>query len=167
MKRLSFLAALLCLAWPSLAQAASTPDAPAQFVARCVGVTDGDTLKVLYVEGETKSEIKIRLYGIDAPERKQAFGTQAKTALSELAFGKDLTVTSTGRDRYGRLLAWLAVESTPINAEMVRAGFAWHYRKYAPKETELADLEADARANRRGLWIDAAPVAPWEFRKAK
>jgi endonuclease YncB( thermonuclease family) len=165
LKRLSFLAALLCLALPSLAQPASTPNPPAQFVARCVAVTDGDTLKVLYVEGETKSEIKIRLYGIDAPEKAQAFGTQSKKALSELAFGKDLTITSTGRDRYGRLLAWLAVGSTPINAEMVRAGFAWHYRKYAPRETELAQLEADARANRRGLWIDAAPVAPWEFRK--
>jgi endonuclease YncB( thermonuclease family) len=167
LKRLSFVAALLCLAWPSLAQAASTPDLPAQFVARCIGVTDGDTLKVLFVEGETKSEIKIRLFGIDAPEKSQAFGTQAKTALSDLAFGKDLTVTSTGRDRYGRLLAWLTVGSTPINAEMVRSGFAWHYRKYAPKETELADLETDARNNRRGLWIDAAPVAPWDYRKKK
>ncbi len=165
MKRRAFLAALLCLAWPSLVQAASTP--PAQFVARCVAITDGDTLRVLYVEGETKSEIKIRLFGIDAPERKQAFGTQAKKALSDLAFGKDLTVTSTGRDRYGRLLAWLTVGSTPINARLVENGFAWHYRKYAPKETELADLEADARANRRGLWIDAAPIAPWDYRKKK
>ncbi len=161
------MAALVCLAWPSLAQAASTPNAPAQFVARCVAITDGDTLKVLYVEGESKTEIKIRLFGIDAPEKSQAFGTQSKKALSDLAFGKDLTVTSTGRDRYGRLLAWLAVGSTPINAEMVRAGFAWHYRKYAPKETELADLETDARNNRRGLWIDAAPVAPWNYRKKK
>jgi endonuclease YncB( thermonuclease family) len=167
MKRLSFLAALLCLAWPSLAQAASTPDVPAQFVARCIGVTDGDTLRVLHVTGETKSEIKIRLYGIDAPEKKQAFGTQAKKALSDLAFGKDLTVTSTGRDRYGRLLAWLAVGSTPINGEMVKAGFAWWYQKYAPKETELAQLETDARNNRRGLWIDPAPVAPWDYRKKK
>ncbi len=165
MKRLSFLAALLCLAWPSWAEAASTPDVPPQFVARCVGVTDGDTLRVLYVEGETKSEIKIRLYGIDAPEKSQAFGTQAKKALSELAFGKDLTVTSTGRDRYGRLLAWLTVGSTPINARLVENGFAWHYRKYAPKETELAQLEADARKNRRGLWIDPAPVAPWNYRR--
>ncbi len=167
MKRLSFLAALLCLAWPSLAQAASTPDVPAQFVARCVAVTDGDTLRVLYATGETKSEIKIRLYGIDAPERKQAFGTQAKKALSEMAFGKDLTVYATGRDRYGRLLAWLFVGSTPINAALVSNGFAWHYQKYAPKETELAQLETDARSNRRGLWIDAAPVAPWDYRKKK
>jgi endonuclease YncB( thermonuclease family) len=167
LKRLSFVAALLCLAWPSLAQAGSTPDTPAQFTARCVGVTDGDTLRVLYVSGQTKSEIKIRLFGIDAPERKQAFGTQAKKALSDLAFGKNLTVYSEGCDRYGRLLAWLTVGSTPINAEMVKAGFAWHYRKYAPKETELAQLETDARNNRRGLWIDPAPVAPWEFRKKK
>jgi endonuclease YncB( thermonuclease family) len=165
LKRLSFVAALLCLAWPSLAQAESPPNPPTQFAARCVGVTDGDTLRVLYVEGETKSEIKIRLYGIDAPEKKQAFGTQAKKALSDLAFGKDLTVTSTGRDQYGRLLAWLAVGSTSINGEMVKSGFAWWYQKYAPKETELADLEADARKNRRGLWIDAAPVAPWNYRK--
>jgi endonuclease YncB( thermonuclease family) len=167
MKRLSFLAALVCLACPSLATSASTPDVPPQFVARAVAITDGDTLKVLYVTGETKTEIKIRLFGIDAPEKSQAFGTQSKKALSELAFGKDLTVTSTGRDRYGRLLAWLTVGSTPINSQMVRAGFAWHYRKYAPKETELAQLEADARNNRRGLWIDPAPVAPWEFRKPK
>lgn len=136
-------------------------------MARCVGVTDGDTLRVLYVTGETKSEIKIRLFGIDAPEKSQAFGTQSKKALSDLAFGKNLTVYSKGTDRYGRLLAWLFVGSTPINAAMVKAGFAWHYRKYAPKETKLADLETDARNNRRGLWIDAAPVAPWDYRKKK
>jgi len=167
MKRALFVAALLCLAWPSLAQAASTPDAPAHFVARCVAITDGDTLRVLYVTGETKSEIKIRLYGIDAPEKSQAFGTQAKQALSALAFGKDLTVYSKGRDRYGRLLAWLFVGSTPINAAMVKSGAAWWYRKYAPQEKKLADLEADARKNRRGLWIDPAPVAPWDYRKKK
>jgi endonuclease YncB( thermonuclease family) len=159
------LAALWLLAAPPPAQAA--PDTPAQFVARCVGVADGDTLTVLLDQDGQKRPLRIRLYGIDAPEKSQAFGTQAKKALSDLAFGKDLTVTSTGRDRYGRLLAWLAVGSTPINAEMVRAGFAWHYRRYAPKEQKLADLEADARANRRGLWIDPAPVAPWEFRKKK
>ncbi len=119
------------------------------------------------ISGETKTEIKIRLFGIDAPEKSQAFGTQSKKALSDLAFGKDLTITSKGRDRYGRLLAWLTVESTLINAEMVRAGFAWHYQKYAPKETELAQLEADARKAKRGLWIDAAPVAPWEYRRKK
>jgi endonuclease YncB( thermonuclease family) len=130
-------------------------------------VNDGDTLRVLYVAGQTKSEIRIRLYGIDAPEKSQAFGAQAKQALSTLAFGKDLTVYSKGRDRYGRLLAWLSVGNTSINGAMVRSGAAWWYRQYAARETELAQLEADARANRRGLWIDAAPVAPWEWRRKR
>jgi endonuclease YncB( thermonuclease family) len=124
-------------------------------------------VRVLYVSGQTKSEIKIRLYGIDAPEKAQAFGTQSKKALSDLAFGKDLKVYSKGTDRYGRLLAWLFVGSTPINSEMVKTGLAWWYQKYSPKEKKLADLETEARKNRRGLWRDAAPVAPWNFRKKK
>jgi endonuclease YncB( thermonuclease family) len=150
------------------AKAASTPiTAPAQFSARCIGVMDGDTIKVLWTQGAQKQEIKIRLYGIDAPEKSQAFGTQSKKALSDLAFGKDLKIYSKGRDRYGRLLAWLFVGSTSINGEMVKTGFAWWYQKYSPKEIKLADLQTDARKNRRGLWIDPAPVAPWDYRKKK
>jgi endonuclease YncB( thermonuclease family) len=166
-------ALLVATAWstPTKAEPASTPTAPAtlpaQFVARCVGITDGDTLRVLYVDGDTKSEIKIRLNGIDAPEKGQPFGEQSKQALSTLAFGKDLTVNATGRDYFGRLLAWLSIGSTPINATMVKDGFAWWFRKYARDNTELAEAEADARDNRRGLWIDAAPVAPWEWRRKR
>jgi len=167
--KLIIAALLVATAWstPTKAEPASTPTAPAQFVARCVGIADGDTLRVLYVDGDTKTEIKIRLNGIDAPEKKQPFGEQSKQALSTLAFGKDLTVNATGRDYFGRLLAWLSVGSTPINATMVKDGFAWWYRKYAPDNGELAQAEADARANHRGLWIDAAPVAPWEWRRKR
>jgi endonuclease YncB( thermonuclease family) len=135
------------------------PSVPQEFTARCIGVTDGNTLRVLLVSSGGKREIKIRLYGIDAPELDQAYGTQAKKALSNLAFGKTLKVYSKGHDRYGGLLAWLFVGSTPINGEMVKAGAAWWYQEYAPNEKKLGQLQEAAKAEKRGLWKDEKAVA--------
>jgi endonuclease YncB( thermonuclease family) len=148
------LAALWLLAAPVPAQGS--------FAAPCINVSDGDTLTVLIEQDGQKRPLRIRLYGIDAPESKQPFGTVSKKALSDLAHGKTLQVYTKGTDRYGRLLAWLFIGETNLNSEQVRTGLAWWYQKYSPKETGLRDQEALAR---RGLWADPAPVAPWEWRK--
>ena len=153
------LAALLCLltfcAAPALGET---------FTGRIVGVSDGDTLTVLQ-EGATRRTERIRLHGIDAPEKAQAYGSRSKQALSALAFGKAATVDVRDTDRYGRLVAVVTVAGRNLNREQVKAGMAWWYRKYAPQDRDLQALEADARKARRGLWADKGPVPPWEFRR--
>jgi endonuclease YncB( thermonuclease family) len=127
-----------------------------------VGVTDGDTIVVL-VE---KQEHKVRLHGVDAPERKQAFGTRARQFASGMVFCEDVTVDVVDMDRYGRHVGIVHTSDNRIlNHELVKAGMAWWYAEYAPHDTVLPVLQAEARDARRGLWADAAPVAPWEYRK--
>jgi micrococcal nuclease len=135
----------------------------AEYPARVIGITDGDTLTVLTGQ---KTQVKIRLAGIDAPESGQDFGTRAKQTASELAFGKIVTIIERDKDRYGRTVAdvWLP-DGRSLNREMVRNGLAWWYRKYAANDRELARLEADARLTKRGLWSQAEPKPPWEWRK--
>jgi len=129
---------------------------------RVVGVTDGDTIKVLCEGVETK----VRLNQIDAPERNQAFGNKSKEVLSNLVFNRSVRLDVVDTDRYGRSVATVWVGDMDANREMVRLGFAWAYRKYLRDDSLLA-VENDAKAARRGLWSDPNPVAPWEFRKAK
>ena len=132
------------------------------FAARVVGVSDGDTITVL--AGTT--QVKIRLNGIDCPEKGQPFGARAKQLTSELAFGKSVTVRPSGADRYGRTLGdVLLPDGRVLNHELVAAGMAWHYTRYSKDET-LARLERQARAAGLGIWSEARPVAPWEFRAA-
>ncbi len=123
--------------------------AAAEYPAPVVGITDGDTLTGLTAQ---KTQIKIRLAGIDAPESGQDFGTRAKQAASELAFGKIVTVSERDKDRYGRTVAevWLP-DGKSLNREMVRNGMAWWYRKYAADDQVLARLEGEARQAKRGL----------------
>ncbi len=129
---------------------------------RVVGVTDGDTIVVL-VE---KREHKVRLHGVDAPERKQAFGTRARQFASDMVFGMDVTVDVVDMDRYGRHVGIVHLRGDRIlNHELVKAGMAWWYAEYAPNDAVLPVLQAEARDARRGLWADVAPVAPWEYRK--
>lgn len=127
---------------------------------RVVGVTDGDTVKVLCDGVETK----VRLDQIDAPERKQAFGTKSKEALSHLVFDRMVRVESSGTDRYGRTLGTLWIGETDANRELVRLGYAWAYRKYLRDES-LIKVEAEAKVARRGLWSEPDPIPPWDFRK--
>lgn len=110
---------------------------------------------------------RVRLFGIDAPEKRQAFGQQAKNFASQFAFGKNVTIYSKGTDRYGRVLGWVFVGSQSLNASLVENGLAWWYRQYAPNEIKLAQMEQRARAARRGLWRDAQPVAPWSWRRSR
>ena len=123
-------------------------------------IADGDTLTVL-VE---RKQVKVRLIDIDAPEKKQAFGTRSRQSLSEMCGGKMAQVDDRGRDRYGRTLGQVTCAGVNVNAEQVRRGLAWVYRKYAPKDSPLYGVEAEARAARRGLWADPEPIAPWEWR---
>ena len=133
------------------------------FEARVVGVSDGDTITVL--EGTTQA--KVRLNGIDCPEKRQAFGARAKQLTSKLAFGKTVTVRPFGSDRYGRTLGEVVLpDGRVLNHELVAAGMAWHYTQYSKDET-LARLERQARETRVGLWSEPRPVAPWEFRATR
>ena len=130
-------------------------------VGRVVGVTDGDTVTLL-VDGRVQH--KIRLSGIDAPEKAQPFGNRAKQLLSSLVFGKTVTAVGTKQDRYRRLIAKLLVDGQDANLEMLASGYSWHYKKYqseqAPEErVAYAQAEHDARRARRGLWADARAIA--------
>lgn len=130
---------------------------------KVVSIADGDTITVL---DAAKVQHKIRLQGIDAPERKQAFGTKSKERMSEKVGGKEVVVQWKEKDRYGRILGEVMVGKRHINLEMIQDGMAWHYTTYS-KSKELAKAEADARMGKKGLWVDKEPVSPWEFRKTE
>lgn len=126
---------------------------------KVVGVHDGDTLTLLSGAASTK----VRLDEIDAPELSQPFGQKSKQSLSELCFGKDASVASPGTDKYGRTLGRVTCNGIDANAEQVRRGFAWFYVKYG-KDESLRQAEAQARESGAGLWADANPVPPWDWR---
>ena len=152
---------LLLFLWTGL----SPPAQAETFTGRVVGVTDGDTITVLD-GGYTQH--KVRLTGIDAPERKQAFGNKAKQYLASLIFGKTVTVEWFRRDRYKRILGKVTMDSQDINLEQIRAGFAWHGypRGQLPADRPVyAKAEETSRLNGLGLWTDSLPVPPWDFRR--
>jgi endonuclease YncB( thermonuclease family) len=132
----------------------------AEIPVRVIQITDGDTVGV--IDSENRS-FKVRLSGIDAPEKKQAFSDKSKQALSAKVFEKDIVLETTSKDRYGRTLAVLKLDGRNINRELVAEGWAWQYLKY-DQSKELREAEASARQKRLGLWADPMPVAPWEFR---
>ena len=107
---------------------------------------------------------RIRLHGIDCPEKRQAFGKRAKQLTSNLVFGKTVTVQVVDHDRYGRTVGVVLLpDGRSLNHELVRAGLAWMYRRYT-NDRSLSDLEEEARVARRGLWADPHAVPPWEWR---
>jgi len=130
---------------------------------KVVGVTDGDTITVLR---DGHDQYKIRLYGIDAPESGQPYGKASKNNLSALVFGKTVDVDPTDVDKYGRTVARISLRGRSANAQQLQDGHAWLYRRYcdAPTCAEWAKLEAQAKSKRIGLWSDASPIAPWEWR---
>jgi len=128
-----------------------------------VSIADGDTFTFLTIE---KKQIRVRLHGIDCPEKAQDFGQVAKQFLSDLIYSKTVTVIVTETDRYGRSIGKVFVDSVCINEELLRAGLAWHYKQY-DKSQRLASLEAEARKNKKGLWVRSDAIAPWDFRKRK
>ena len=136
---------------------------------RVVRVTDGDTIVVLDAD---KVQHKIRLQGIDAPERRQAFGTKSKEHLSDLVAGKTVEVDYSKYDRYGRVLDIVLVNGEDANLEQVEAGMAWHYKKYQREQSasdriKYSDAELEARRQKIGLWHDANPMPPWDYRQAE
>lgn len=134
------------------------------FTGEVVGVLDGDTIEVLH-NGKAQ---RIRLNGIDCPEKGQPFGNNAKQAISALVFAQYITLEFHGKDKYGRILAdVLLADGTNVNQELVKEGWCWWYRKYAPEDTVLEGLETEAREAKRGLWADPEPVPPWDWRKHK
>jgi micrococcal nuclease len=136
----------------------------ADYTGKVVGVTDGDTITVLH---NVRDE-KIRLNGIDCPEKAQAYGHKAKEAASALAFGKEVTIQTHDLDKYGRTIGdVILANGKNLSQELVREGMCWWYRKYAPGNTVLEGLEAKAREAKRGLWADPNPIPPWEWRRMR
>jgi micrococcal nuclease len=161
----SLLAGLVLLQPQASAQdrpAAAATTRAVEHVARgeVTGIRDGDTL-FLQVEG---GQLRVRLARIDAPEKKQAFGRRSEQSLRELVWKRVVTAKWHQLDRYGRPIAEVFVDEFDVNAEQVRRGMAWVYRAYS-RDPDLIRLEQEARTERRGLWSEPNPVAPWVWRK--
>jgi endonuclease YncB( thermonuclease family) len=152
---------VISLAWASTVLAASTTTVLPGVV---VGVVDGDTVDVRLDSGM----IRVRLHAIDAPESGQPHGQVSKQALSSLVFGKQVDVEPFEQDRYDRLVARLWLGELDVNAEMIKSGHAWTYRRYADEPAYCA-YERAARDLGRGLWAlhEGPRVAPWEWRQRK
>ncbi|WP_136798701.1 thermonuclease family protein [Desulfosediminicola ganghwensis] len=151
----------------SLLFISSTSLAQAIIKGKVVNVADGDTITVL---DSSYRQHKIRLYGIDTPEKGQAFGNSAKKFTAGLVAGKQVEVKAYDVDRYGRTVGVVMVAGLNVNRELIKAGYAWQYRKYCKASFcgDWLQLEREARVSMRGLWDFAVdPVPPWEWRKAK
>ena len=136
---------------------------------RVVGISDGDTVTLLDAQHQ---QHKIRLAGIDAPESKQAFGQASKKHLSDLVYDRDVTLDCGKTDRYKREICVVMIDGKDANLAQIEAGMAWWYRKYQNEQEaqQRADYEAAegvAKDARRGLWTDAEPVPPWEWRQKR
>ena len=136
------------------------------WLAKVVSVTDGDTIKVFNAE---QGQVKIRLYGIDTPEKGQPYGKAAGKHLASLIAGATVEVESVTKDRYGRTVGIVLDNEVNINQEMVMAGYAWVYRKYCDRDfcSDWLTFEDKARSSRIGLWQESNPIPPWEWRRRK
>lgn len=133
---------------------------------KVINVADGDTITVL---DDTHTQHKIRLTGIDAPEKRQAFGNVSKQSLAEQVAGQSVAVEWVKVDKYGRKVGKVLLAGLDCNLEQVKRGLAWHYKQYQREQSptdqqSYAAAEIEARAAKLGLWRDADPVPPWEFR---
>lgn len=145
------------------------PATAATYTGRVIAISDGDTLTVLDAD---RQQHKIRLEGIDAPEKRQPWGQRARQSLGELVFDRMVEIQVGKTDRYGRTIGRVFVDGRDVSLEQVRRGLAWHYKAYAREQTpqarvDYAQAEREARSRRLGLWGDDGPVAPWDFRKGR
>ena len=154
--RLQLIALIACV----LCLSACSDDA---LQGRVVKVADGDTITIL---DSSNTQHKIRLQGIDAPEKGQAFGKASGKFLAGLVAGREVRIAFSKRDQYNRILGTVYLDDRDINLEMLKAGFAWHYKQY-DSTPAYAKAEAEARAAKRGLWQDKNPTEPHEFRKER
>ena len=148
---------------------ACTPAHSEVLLGTVVGVADGDTVTVL---DAFKTQHRIRLSGIDAPEKKQAFGNRSRQSLAELVFQKPVKVEYTKTDRYGRIVGKVLVNNIDANLEQIKRGLAWHYKAYEREQSPVdralyAQIEAATRSASLGLWQDRSPIPPWDFRKMR
>lgn len=145
----------LILLWCLAAALANT------ITGKVVGVMDGDTIEIL----SNRQTYRIRLDGIDCPEKNQAYGTVAKQVTSGLCFGKTVKAKVMDKDRYGRYVAKVILPGGgELNATLLKNGYAWHYKQYS-KDSYYASLELAARKARKGLWADTNPIPPWDYRR--
>lgn len=135
--------------------------AKADFVAKVVGISDGDTITVL--NGENK-QIKVRLANIDAPEKNQPFGSRSKQELSNLIFNNFVYIKESGFDMHNRMIATVMKGNDPINRIMVKNGYAWAYKEYL-NDPIILNLESYAKMHKLGLWKDANPIYPSQWRR--
>lgn len=134
------------------------------FQVKVIGISDGDTFTGL---NRDSLQLKFRIYGIDAPEKKQAFGSKSKEHLASLIFGQNVTVHVSSQDGWGRYIATISIkDGRDVGKEMIKAGLAWHYKQFDNSE-EYAKTEQIAKENKSGLWSDPKAVPPWQFRKSK
>lgn len=133
------------------------------FQGMVVNVADGDTITVLH----HGTEEKIRLYGVDTPEKKQAYGQQAKQFTADMVAGKIVTVEGINTDRYGRTVGLVFINGKILNKELLQYGCAWLYRKYCTKPfcSDWLTMERNAKENKAGIFADPQAVPPWEWRK--
>lgn len=134
----------LCFAWP----------------AKVVEIIRADEFKARTAEGIIE---RIRFYGIDAPIEPQAFGREAKLYVERRILGRTVEIEPLIRDHYDRVIAWVSLDKVSINRELLSQGIVWWYSKYVPWETELAELQEQAKKARLGLWSLPHPVPPWEY----
>jgi endonuclease YncB( thermonuclease family) len=132
-----------------------------------VGVSDGDTITVL---DQQKNSYKIRLQGIDAPEKKQAFGEKSKQSLHDLVHSKQVRIEYDKEDKYGRIVGKVTVDDVDVCLQQLVLGMAWHYKKYQNEQSVsdraiYSDSEVKSKSLKLGLWSDDTPMPPWEFRK--
>lgn len=134
-----------------------------------IGIADGDTLTLL---DDDEASHRIRLDGIDAPERTQDYGQRARQSLATMAHGRRAVAECPKTDRYGRAVCRVTVDGVDVGLEQVRRGLAWHYVKYAHEQSPAdralyAGAEEQARRTRLGLWTYPAAVPPWDYRRLK
>lgn len=132
----------------------------AAFLASVIGISDGDTLTIQF----DREPVRVRIAEIDAPEKKQPFGTRSKQSLAELCFGKLAEVTPQTKDRYGRTVARVSCNGQDVSEYQLKNGMAWVFDRYVT-DRSLYGIQDEARQAGRGLWVDQNPVPPWEWRK--
>jgi endonuclease YncB( thermonuclease family) len=143
----------------SLSAIAEVPSGAVQF--KLKGISDGDTVV-------TTDNIRIRLWGIDTPEREQSHGSDATAALTEMLDNQQLYLETKDVDRYGRTVGVIyTADGDEVNIEMICDGHAWWYERYAKRASDYKQCQQDAQKSKRGLWADESPIAPWDWRRRK